>query len=172
MSLLQKKKNTQKKPTKTGNKSSRDPGQPGGFALFQPAGRSKCKTSLPKKMTKDLHVWFLLKSHQSENLQYQCKQGSQSTAEWPSAKVKARGIYNERENGYWKTSDSALTKVPPLCLCPPHSKENRDKNSWNFQKKDGEDSIVVVLLAQSCLTLCGPMDCSPSGFSALAQGSS
>ena len=162
----------EKKKIKTGPKSSRDPGQPGGFALFQPAGRNKCKTSVPKKMTKDLHVWFSLKSHQSENLEYQCKQGSQSMAEWPSAKVKPRGSYNERENGYWKTSDSASTKVPPQCLYPPHSQENQDRNGWNFQKKDGEDSTVVVLIAQSCLTPCGPMDCSPPGFSALAPGSS
>ena len=52
-----------------------------------------------------------------------------------------------------------------------HSKRVIQKNHWNyyFQKNEDETSqvsrphVVLCLVAQSCLTLCDPVDCSPPG---------
>ena len=56
----------------------------------------------------------------------------------------------------WLTNCGAAHMMEILCLLTWKAK--RRGINWSYEKKESE-------VAQSCLTLCGPMDCSLAGFS-------
>jgi len=60
---------------------------------------------------------------------------------------------------------SAFFLFSPLCQWQQSTEESSGETFYKFISDMSMNDSVVGLVAQSCLTLCSPMDCSPPGSS-------